>query len=697
MKKILFFAAAASALLLTACSSENDLVQTGPQKTIEKQAVGFEVYTPAATNATRSGYQGTLTTSRLQNANAGFGVYTFYSDQKTAADYTGNKGYADLNAKAGLAADVLYIPNFMVNEKILWNSTNQGWEYAPLKYWPNETENDSQINPDPAIMETSTLTSLDRLTFFSYAPYVTSPTGKGVTAVTANNGKITPTVGTLTAILTDPSVEYKAGFATGDGTFANTNPNTGVDLLWGVAPSGGLNYTAVNGTTVSKAEGLPLIDMTKPDVNTSMKFLFEHALARFGVKVAASVDQLTQGGTLDPNTKITVNSVKLTGYFGDSGILNLNNDKKNAAGEEAIGAHVANWTRWNTVDLAADLDPATILVPGNKRTIVITKTDATHTNIAPHLQYQGTYDATPDAQNVVGVTTTLQDLITPSDQFYNRLFAVPTYDPGKVYYTDESGTKATAKVANGTKAQINGKWGFFYTKSSEVYTKQAADVVAPTYPEHVYGSASTLYFVTATEHTVTVADTKPSTIGDGVKVYTISGSGTFAAADEADAPTYVENATYSGGTWTGAAVDDKVYTLDAVNLSNAETPYKYDPAGTYYEAERNFFMVVPTYNIWANLSSAKRSTWTEEQEQDLRTITVEIEYYITTEDSKLNAARAQTKNVVTKNVVLPHIKNGQSYNLNLILGLTSVKVEADVDDWKVTNVNGYLPQNTAGE
>ena len=547
-------------------------------------------------------------------------------------------------------------------------------------------------------METSTLTSLDRLTFFSYAPYVTSPTGKGVTAVTAKNGTITPTVGTLTAILTDPSIEYKAGFTSGDGTFANSNPNTGVDLLWGVAPSGGMNYTAVNGTTVTKPEGLPLIDMTKPDVNTSMKFLFEHALARFGVKVAASIDQLTQGGTLDPNTKITVNSVKLTGYFGDSGILNLNNDKKNAAGEEAIGAHVANWTRWNTIDLAANLAPSTVLVDGNKRTIIITQTDATHTNIAPHLQYQGTYDATPDAQNVVGVTTTLQDLITPSNQFYNKLFATPTYDPGKVYYTDEGTTPAVAKVASGTKAQIGGKWGFFYTKNaSNVYEKQNADINAPAYPTHTYGSASTLYFVTATAHTVTTAGTKPTTITTE-KVYTIDAA-TNDGTTEAKAPIFKCQETYSGGDWTGAAKDAVVYTLEAVNLSTLELPYKYDsdPAISYYEAERNFFMVVPTYNIWANLNSTTRASWTAAQEQDLRTITVEIEYYITTEDSKLNASRSQTKNVVTKNVVLPHIKNGQSYNLNLILGLTSVKVEAEVDDWKVTSVNGYLPQNTAGE
>ena len=53
------------------------------------------------------------------------------------------------------------------------------------------------------------------------------------------------------------------------------------------------------------------------------------------------------------------------------------------------------------------------------------------------------------------------------------------------------------------------------------------------------------------------------------------------------------------------------------------------------------------------------------------------------------------KNVIEKDVVFPSIANGKSYNLNLVLGLTSVKMEAEVDDWKVINVQADLPQNTA--
>ena len=58
----------------------------------------------------------------------------------------------------------------MVNEKLLWNATNQGWYYNPLKYWPNETDNDSQSSN--ATMLDGTFSHIDRLTFFAYAPYV---------------------------------------------------------------------------------------------------------------------------------------------------------------------------------------------------------------------------------------------------------------------------------------------------------------------------------------------------------------------------------------------------------------------------------------------------------------------------------------------------------------------------------------------
>ena len=118
-------------------------------------------------------------------------------------------------------------------------------------------------------------------------------------------------------------------------------------------------------------------------------------------------------------------------------------------------------------------------------------------------------------------------------------------------------------------------------------------------------------------------------------------------------------------------------------------PY-YAGSKTYYKRDANYFMVVPTNNF-----KHCQPGFSDADEIDFRTVRVKIKYYITTEDANLQAKRAQTENVIEKDVVFPSLANGKSYNLNLVLGLTSVKMEAEVDDWKVVNVQADLPQNTA--
>ena len=718
MKKILFLAAA-SAFMLTACTSDDLALQDNTQQAVENQAVGFDVYVPNATT-TRAGYTGTLNTNRLQKAESGFGVYAFYTDQDTYSNYA-----------AYIAASK--VPNFMVNEKITWNATNQGWAYSPLKYWPNETLNDSQT--DPALTQKSDQRQ-DELTFFAYAPYVNNGVAgqPGITAITQKDGKIGD-------ISPEPSVAYKAAFTTNDGTFANTDPNKGVDLLWGVAPAGGMNYTAVNGNDVSKAEGMPLIDMVKPDVNTSMKFLFEHALARFGVKVAAAIDQVPQGGSIDDATKVTVNSVKLTGYFGETGRLNLDNTL----------AHVANWQNLNGVEL----EQATTLAQFSQKTIVITGE-----NIAKHLRYQGAVK-----QTNVGVTTAKQDLIAPTttQAHYSKVVATAPFDfdPAKIYYDENyAEAHATYKTVNADR---------YYTKAGDEFTlvESGTNMTSPDYAEadmanywtvaeEAAFNGSNLLSAETTHDAASAAAYNAGLTGalsttaltdEQATAYNAAMNGTKAAGDvlsEIEANNY--NATLNGAVSAGDVKTPAIYGYDDNDLSTTTklytragdgvtTPYSYTlvgtktavtweesnttvyytltgtqvaintipfqyAAGTYYVAERNFFMVVPTNNVPNICTDNFNKEGTDPQkanEEALRTIDVEIEYYVTTEDSKLNDGRSQVKNVVTKTVVLPHLKNGQSYNLNLLLGLTSVKVEAEVDDWKVTNVQVDLPQNTDGE
>jgi len=74
-------------------------------------------------------------------------------------------------------------------------------------------------------------------------------------------------------------------------------------------------------------------------------------------------------------------------------------------------------------------------------------------------------------------------------------------------------------------------------------------------------------------------------------------------------------------------------------------------------------------------------------------IKVKITYHVVTYDAKLKQYVSDVKNVITKDTSLD-LKNGKAYNLKLILGLTSVKLDATVADWQVdgsTEVN--LPRN----
>ena len=300
MKKY-FYLAAVSAMMLTACSSDNDVVQpTTAQPTqpvaVQQQAVAFDTYLSSTTASTRAGETGVMTTSTLQST--GFGVFAQYSNDGTYNPTT------DPTA------------NFMYNQQVTYSSS--AWTYSPLKYWPNETTNDSQTVP-------ATSSATDVLSFFAYAPYVTkaaaeadAASGTGIIGMIANDSKTV-----------DPWVSYKVA----------TTPASSVDLLWGVAPSGGLSYENVAGTSSSAVAGKPLLNLIKPDKDQKMKFLFQHALARLGLTVVAAFDQIAPGGNQSATTKIAVKSVVITETTNDgatptatptpqlftTGKLNLNN------------------------------------------------------------------------------------------------------------------------------------------------------------------------------------------------------------------------------------------------------------------------------------------------------------------------------------------------------------------------------------
>ena len=315
MKKILFFAA--TAMLFAACTSDEANAPEVAQKA--PQAVAFDTYTPAAT---RAGQAGVMTTTTLQTT--GFGVF--------AAQQTGGEAYASYKNGSNLTS------NFMWNQKVSYEAS--AWSYSPLKYWPNETTQDSQTTDGPA-----TSTHTDMLSFFAYAPYVSedilSGATSGITAISAKNNTL------------DPKISYTAA----------QKPSESVDLLWGVAPTGGLNYTSVNPSSpIAIPQYKPLLDLIKPAKDQKIKFLFQHALARVGLSVVAAVDQIAPGGNLDNQTKIAIESIviKDDGNVKTSGDLNLNNDQWNPVGTTVAASAKAGQARWSntsgTLNITIDKD-----------------------------------------------------------------------------------------------------------------------------------------------------------------------------------------------------------------------------------------------------------------------------------------------------------------------------------------------------
>lgn len=304
-KKFYLFAAAAAVLSLTACSSDDDAVQTNGAKTAAvNQAVSFDTYVP---NATRAYTAGVMTTELL--GDPGFGVFAYHNLGTNAADgsYDNSVG-----------------PNFMYDQAVTYGTS---WTYTPLKYWPNETTKDMLAVSGSAYSGTvATPTKNDVLSFFAYAPYVVSSTSTTAGTASGINDVMDNDVDDA-----DPWIQYTV----------STVPSQCVDLVWGVAPAGGLSYTAVNNNNISVGQGLPLKNLVKPSKDQKIKFLFQHALARIGMTVVAAVDQIAPGGNLDSNTKIYVKSVTIADAgttIPRYGKLNLNN----------TNAGIALWTDVNT-------------------------------------------------------------------------------------------------------------------------------------------------------------------------------------------------------------------------------------------------------------------------------------------------------------------------------------------------------------
>lgn len=607
MKKSLFFFAAA-AIALTACTNDDDALQTG-QVQNSNRAVAFDTYTAGTTRA--GDPTGVMTTDKLKTTDKGFGVFAVYQD----------------GTKYGSLSPTNKVPNFMFNQQVKWSDA---WTYSPLKYWPNETTNDSQTSP-------ATSTHTDYLSFFAYAPYVvtgaTPLTTKGDLAMDIqrdgykyNNPQ--SYYGTETSgIMAISSEEYGGDPLIEWGVSQDLDNN--VDLLWGVAPSGGLSYTDVAGNTTTVAEGLPLKDMVKPDKDQKMKFLFQHALSRIGLSVVSAIDQIAPGGIMNSSeTRVLIKSVEIWGDFGTQGVLNLNNGTEN----------VANWIAESIIKSS---------VSGAK----LFDINATNGNLAANLRYVDSQisavgtNADDFAKVNPGVGTSEQTLLAGGAD-PNKKATDLTYAADKLLYKKADAPSNDYVIATTTA-----------TEDVDTYTK-SEDGNTFTQIKASGGGAITMSYKTPVYYKIVLGTKR--TVSAGTEL----GSGTW----------FKE--TVAGGM--------KTYTKYVANGSS-DTPGDYYASLTPTELSANnytgdcytaltprYFMVIPTGDT---------------------PIKVKITYAVVTKDTKLTGNVSDVENAITKEISLD-LKNGKSYNLKLILGLTSVKMEAEVADWKVdgsTDVN--LPQN----
>lgn len=270
---------AATAALFAACTSEDDLNVGQDFTQPNGNAVAFDMTAGASTRGT----YGSLTTDILKNSTDGFGVFGFYTQRQN---------YAAVSAST--------VPNFMYNQQVVYGD---GWEYSPLKYWPNETGSQA-ANGDDA-------NSADKLSFFAYAPYTKVNPSSGaavakeinytwtITDLTASPTAKTPVDAGITALTTnakkdDPWVTFTVP----------SDPRNQIDLLWGVAGSstymsGGITYIQASAEQIAGKVGVTLAAGADASSNEMYGVIIYYSASAPAVGATnipwATADQITTG------------------------------------------------------------------------------------------------------------------------------------------------------------------------------------------------------------------------------------------------------------------------------------------------------------------------------------------------------------------------------------------------------------------
>ena len=260
--------------LLSSCQGTLDAPDK--PKNADPDAVGFNAYVNRGLQS-KAGWGGVLTLDDLKDGTKanGFGVFAYY----------GNGALYNETSK----------PDFMYDQQVTYNTTNNVWGYSPVKYWPNE------------FGEAASSEAADRLTFFAYAPFA----------------DVTPSTGVVTGDATTGIIGMSRNISAGDPVVmysSSLTPGAGVDLCWGVAADA--FTSSVDGDNNSVAAGYPFLNVIKPKTGDHLKFEFNHALAQLNVQIDADINNEVAD---DGKTKIYVRSVTFNG-FSMRGSLNLNSN-----------------------------------------------------------------------------------------------------------------------------------------------------------------------------------------------------------------------------------------------------------------------------------------------------------------------------------------------------------------------------------
>ena len=238
-------------IVLASCSSDGtDIIG---QPSADSTAITFDATTVPITRA--KGDYNSAEDLQGDPLQSGIGIF---------ASYTGPRRYASSTVR----------PNFMCNQRATWDDGASYWTYSPLKYWPNG-QGEATDQGQGEITH--------KVSFFAYAPWSDLVT----TSTTQNQPANCITRCSETYDEGDPWLYYRIA-----GKEIDPIPDDGIDERDPTSQQVDLLYAVCDYDYYGTDEGMCNIDLTKPDVNKRVKFIFHHALGCVGdrVTITASSD-----------------------------------------------------------------------------------------------------------------------------------------------------------------------------------------------------------------------------------------------------------------------------------------------------------------------------------------------------------------------------------------------------------------------